>query len=272
VGVLDGKVVVLTGAAAGIGRAVAHRYVAEGARVVAVDVSESVHVLPDELGDSVSSLVADVATWEGNVAAVDLAHRRFGPIDVFVGNAGITDGARALEDIPGDRLADAFGELFGVNVLAPLLGVRAAKDDLIARGGTAILTGSYAGEHAGGGGALYTASKHAVLGLVRQLAYELAPDVRVNGVAPGVAPTRLRGTTALGQGAADSVLDGTREKLPLQQVPEPEDYTGLFTLLASSGAVAMTGTMVTADSGLGIRGIARPGGRVGLSTAGSSDG
>ena len=270
-GVLAEKVVVLTGAAAGIGRAVARRYVAEGARVVAVDLSESVHALADELGAGVAPLAADVASWEGNVAAVELAHRRFGPVDVFVGNAGITDGARALEDIAGGQLADAFGELFGVNVLAPLLGVRAAVDDLITQRGAVILTGSYAGERAGGGGVLYTASKHAALGVVRQLAYELAPDVRVNGVAPGVAPTRLRGTAALGQSAADSVLDGTRENLPLQLVPEPEDYTGVFTLLASSGAAAMTGTMVTADSGLGIRGIARPGGRVGYPTAASTD-
>lgn len=261
-GVLDGKVVVLTGAAAGIGRAVVHRYVAEGARVVAVDLSGSVHDLADELGAAVAALVADVSTWEANVAATQLARDRFGPVDVFVGNAGITDGARAMEELPGEQLAAAFDELFGVNVRAPLLGVRAAVDDLVTTRGTVILTGSYAGRHAGGGGALYTASKHAVLGLVRQLAYELAPDVRVNGVAPGVAPTRLRGTTALGQTRSDSVLDGTRAMLPLQQVPEPEDYTGVFTLLASEAAAAMTGTMVDVDSGLGIRGIARPGGRV----------
>jgi NAD(P)-dependent dehydrogenase (short-subunit alcohol dehydrogenase family) len=271
VGVLDEKVVVLTGAAAGIGRAVARRYVAEGARVVAVDLSASVHDLADELGPAVAPLVADVATWEGNVAAAELARQRFGPVDVFVGNAGITDGARALEDVPGEQLGAAFAELFGVNVLAPMLGVRATVDDLLATGGAVILTGSFAGEHAAGGGALYTASKHAVLGLVRQLAYELAPDVRVNGVAPGVAPTRLRGTTALGQGRSDSVLDGTREMLPLQQVPDPEDYTGVFTLLASTGAAAMTGSMVTVDSGLGIRGIGRPGGRVGLTATTTPD-
>ncbi|MGE0298211.1 SDR family oxidoreductase [Pseudonocardia sp.] len=262
-GVLDGKVVVLTGAAAGIGRAVARRYVAEGARLVAVDRSESVHALTDELGAAVAPFVADVAGWEGNRAAAALARARFGPVDVFVGNAGITDGARPLEDVPGEQLAGAFGELFGVNVLAPLLGVRAVLDDLVATRGAVVLTGSFASEHAAGGGALYTASKHAVLGLVRQLAYELAPDVRVNGVAPGVAPTRLRGTAALGQGSSDAVLDGTREALPLQAVPEPDDYAGLFTLLASPEASAMTGSMVTADSGLGIRGIARPGGRVG---------
>lgn len=263
-GALDEKVVVLTGAAAGIGRSVVRRYVAEGARVVAVDLSPAVRTLTEELGDAVAPLVADVRSWEANVEAVSLAHRRFGPVDVFVGNAGITDGAQPLADIPGERLTPAFTELFGVNVLALLLGTRAALDDLVGTRGSIILTGSFAGGHAAGGGALYTASKHAVLGLVRQLAYELAPDVRVNGVAPGVAPTRLRGTTALGQDATDSVYDGTRAALPLQQIPDPEDYTGLFTLLASAGAAAMTGSMVTADSGLAIRGITRPGGRVGF--------
>lgn len=261
-GRLDGKVAVFTGAAAGIGRAVVTRYVAEGARVVAVDISPAVHELAAELGDAVIGVQADVSGWEGNAAAVEAARQAWGRLDVFVGNAGITDGMVAFEDIPGDGLAKAFTELFAVNVLAPLLGARAAVEELIATRGTIILTGSFASSHAAGGGVLYTASKHAVLGAVRQLAYELAPDVRVNGVAPGVAPTRLRGLSALGQGSTDSVLDGTREALPLQEVPDVDAYSGAFTLLASEESAAMTGSMVTIDSGLGIRGIARPGGRV----------
>ncbi|MGW5383448.1 SDR family NAD(P)-dependent oxidoreductase [Nocardia sp. NPDC003963] len=262
-GALDGQIVVFTGAGAGIGRAVVARYVAEGARVVAVDISEQVLELETELGTAVCPLVADVATWAGNTAAVDAALTTWGQLDVFVANAGITDAARPLEDIPGERLGAAFGELFGVNVLAPLLGVRAALDALLESRGSVIITGSFAGSNAAGGGVLYTASKHAAHGLVRQLAYELAPDIRVNGVAPGVAPTRLRGTAALGQSAADSILDGTREKLPLQEIPSTDAYNSIFTLLASrTDAVAMTGSMVTADSGLSVRGVARPGGRV----------
>ncbi|MFF3574883.1 SDR family NAD(P)-dependent oxidoreductase [Nocardia jiangxiensis] len=262
-GALDGQTVVFTGAGAGIGRAVVRRYVAEGARVVAVDLSEQVLELTDELGDAVRPLVADVSTWAGNTAAVATALDAWGRLDVFVGNAGITDAARPLEDIPGEQLTGAFGELFGVNVLAPLLGARACLDALIESRGSIIITGSFASTNAAGGGVLYTASKHAVHGVIRQLAYELAPDVRVNGVAPGVAPTRLRGTTALGQTAADSVLDGTREALPLQEIPSVDAYSGLFTMLASrTDGQAMTGVLVTADSGLSVRGIARPGGRV----------
>lgn len=261
-GQLDGKVVVLTGSATGIGRAVVTRYVREGARVVAADISERVRELADELGSGVAPVVVDARTWEGNVEAVRVALDSWGRLDVFVGNAALTDGAVALESIPGDRLPAAFDELFGVNVLAPLLGVRAALGPLIDARGAVILTGSFASSNAAGGGALYTASKHAVLGLVRQLAYELAPDVRVNGVAPGVAPTRLRGLAALDQVAMDSVLEGTREVLPTQEVADVDAYCGVFTLLASDESRVMTGSMVTADSGLSIRGISRPGGRV----------
>jgi NAD(P)-dependent dehydrogenase (short-subunit alcohol dehydrogenase family) len=232
--------------------------------VVAVDISdERVFQLRDELGDAVEPIAADVRSWEGNQAAVNRAVEKFGKLDVFVGNAGITDGARMLEDIEGPEIDGAFSELFGVNVLAPLLGARAALPHLVASRGSIILTASFASSNSAGGGVLYTASKHAVLGIVRQLAYEFAPDVRVNGVAPGVAPTRLAGVRSLGQSSLDSVLDGTSAVLPLQEVPTTESYAGVFTLLASpEESGIMTGTVITADSGLGIRGLTKPGGRV----------
>ncbi|PCK22615.1 SDR family oxidoreductase [Rhodococcus qingshengii] len=262
-GALDGKVVVFTGAGAGIGRAAVARYVAEGAKVIGVDISPRVRELADEFPDSVIPIQADISTWAGNVSAVDAARDAWGRVDVFVGNAGITDGMVPLEDIPGADLSQAFEELFAVNVLAPTLGVRAALNDLVESRGCVILTGSFASSNAAGGGVLYTASKHAVLGLVRQLAYELAPDVRVNGIAPGVAATRLRGLSSLGQGTTDAVLDGTERALPLQEIADVDAYAGAFTMLASADGAAMTGSMITVDSGLGIRGIAKPGGRVG---------
>ncbi|MEV7005078.1 SDR family NAD(P)-dependent oxidoreductase [Streptosporangium sp. NPDC051022] len=263
-GALDGKAVILTGAGSGIGRAVVVRYVAEGARVVAVDRNaDNLGELHEELGDAVIPFPADVRSWDDNVRAVETAVSAFGGVDVFVANAGIFDGARALEDIPGEDLTTAAQEIFGVNVIAPMLGVRAAAGELIRARGAVVITGSYASFHAAGGGPLYTASKHAVLGLVRQLAYELAPDVRVNGVAPGVAPTRLGGIDALGQRPAESVLDGTREALPLQEIPSTAAYGGVYTLLANAADSGhITGSMVNADSGLDIRGLAKPGGRV----------
>lgn len=261
-GALAEKVVVFTGCSSGIGRATVERYVAEGARVVAVDVSPKVAELSEAMGQSVIPVVGDVSVWETNAAAAAAAVDAWGQIDVFVGNAGIFDGMAPLEDIPGDRLTTAFQELYAVNVLGPLLGVRACLDQLIARRGAVIITGSFAGANTAGGGILYTSSKHGLHGVVRQLSYELAPDVRVNGVAPGVAATQMKGIGALGQTAGDAVIDGTREVLPLQSIPDFGAYAGVYTLLASDEAAAMTGSIVTVDSGLGIRGIARPGGRV----------
>lgn len=260
---LADKVVVFTGCATGIGRAAVARFVAEGARVVAVDVSPGVATLVDELGDAVIPVQGDVSTWAVNQAAAKAAVEAWGRIDVFVGNAGIFDGMVALESIAGDRLGEALRELYAVNVLGPLLGVRACLDELVAHRGAVIITGSFAGSHTAGGGILYTSSKHALHGAIRQLAYELAPAVRVNGIAPGVAATQMRGVSALGQIAGDAVIDGTREVLPLQEIPDFDAYAAMYVLLASDESAAMTGSIVNVDSGLGIRGIAKPGGRVG---------
>lgn len=260
---LDDKVVVFTGCATGIGRATVQRFVAEGARVVAVDVSPGVHDLAAELGESVRAVQGDVSTWEVNRAAAQAAVDAWARIDVFVGNAGIFDGMTPLEDIAGERLSGAFAELYAVNVLGPMLGVRACLDELVASRGAVIITGSFAGSNTAGGGILYTSSKHALHGVIRQLAYELAPSIRVNGVAPGVAATQMRGISALGQSAADAVIDGTREVLPLGEIPDFDAYAAMYTLLASAESAAMTGSIVTIDSGLGVRGIARPGGRSG---------
>ncbi|GAB7002589.1 3-phenylpropionate-dihydrodiol/cinnamic acid-dihydrodiol dehydrogenase [Nocardioides sp. AN3] len=262
-GALDDKVVVFTGCGAGIGRATLTRFVAEGAKVVAVDILPAVETLPADLGDAVVAVQGDVSDWEVNRRAARTAVETWGRIDVFVGNAGIFDGMAPLEEIEGERLSQAFHELYAVNVLGPLLGVRACADQLIERGGSVIITGSFAGANTGGGGILYTSSKHALHGVIRQLAYELAPTVRVNGVAPGVAATQMRGITSLGQTSGEAVIDGTREVLPLQEVPDFDAYAAMYTLLASDEAAAMTGSIVTIDSGLGIRGIAKPGGRVG---------
>jgi NAD(P)-dependent dehydrogenase (short-subunit alcohol dehydrogenase family) len=204
----------------------------------------------------VHPVVADAASWDGNGAAVGEAVAAHGRLDVFVSAVGIFDGALPTEEIPGESLGPAFDELFAANVKSPLLGVRAALDELTNACGSVILTTSFAGSEAGGGGALYTASKHAVAGLVRQLAHELAPEVRVNGVAPGVIHTSIGGVPALGQERMDAVLSGTERLLPLGHIPEPEDYAGLYVLLGSDEARAVTGAIFSADSGLAVRGLA----------------
>jgi len=114
-----------------------------------------------------------------NRAVVDAAVSRFGHLDCFIANTGFWDFGVTAEDLPSDgRFDRAFDELFALNVKALLAGAKAAIPPLRTTRGSIVMTASNASLHPGGGGPLYTAAKHAVVGLVRQLAYELAPDVR----------------------------------------------------------------------------------------------
>jgi NAD(P)-dependent dehydrogenase (short-subunit alcohol dehydrogenase family) len=261
-GTLDGQSCVVLGGAGGIGAAVVRGYLAEGARVLAVDrAPERVEELASELGAGADliTLAADTTSWAVNCQLVERAVEAFGRLDVLTSCVGIFDQGIPLSQVPGDRLAAAAEESFGVNVTSLLLGVRAALAQLVANRGRVVLTASFASFEPSGGGVLYTAAKHAVVGVVRQLAYELAPDVRVNAVAPGVAATMMAGLTSLDQQPRNAVLQGTENVLPLGRIPDPADYAATYTLLASpTGSAAMTGTVVPVDSGLLIRGLTTP--------------
>ncbi len=260
-GMLAGQGTLVVGAGGGIGAAVVRRYVREGARVMAVDRDrERIARLQDELGRDVVTLVADASGWEASRTMVARAVDAFGGLDVLVCTTGVYDHAVRLVDVAGERLEEAAAESFRINVTSMLCNVRAATAQLAGRGGRIVLTASHASFLPAGGGVLYTAAKHAVAGLVCQLAYELAPRIRVNGVAPGVAPTVMSGLVSLAQEARPSLLPGTEQVLPLGRVPEPDEYGALYALLGSVESGPMTGTIVRADSGLAIRGIARPAG------------
>lgn len=261
-GWLEGDVAVVTGAGSGLGRALVRRFVDEGARVVAVDrAADRVAEVEDAHGAAVAGVVTDITSTEGNAQAVRVALDRFGRLDTFVANAGMFDYGASLLDTPADALARAFDELFAVNVKAYLLGAKAAAPALAEHRGSLLMTASMSSQHAGVGGVVYTASKHAVVGLVRQLAYELAPRVRVNAVSPGFMATDIRGPRALGQGERTPSSVANLEQLatgsvPLGFLPRPEDYTGHYVQLASrANAAATTGVVVACDGGLDVRGL-----------------
>jgi len=261
VGMLENQIAVIVGAGGGIGRAVVARYIREGALVLAVDREPGrLESLKKDLAhDRLHTLAADATTWETSERMVHEAVRRFGGLDVLVSCIGIYDHAIRLVDIPGPKLAAAFDECFRANVGSLLLNIRAAIPQLAARRGRVVVTGSFASYRTSGGGVLYTASKHAVVGLVSQLAFELAPKIRVNGVAPGVAQTVMSGLDALGQNPRDSILPGTEQQLPLAAMPAADAYGAIYALLGSAHeSSTMTGSMVLADSGLLVRGLTAP--------------
>jgi NAD(P)-dependent dehydrogenase (short-subunit alcohol dehydrogenase family) len=182
----------------------------------------------------------------------------FGRLDVFVGNAGVFDKFTPLADFPEEQLSAAFDELFGVNVKGVLFGAKAAFPELAKTGGSILLTASIAGFYSAGGGALYTASKHAVVGIIRQLAVEFAPHVRVNGVAPGGTLTDLRGLATMHEDSSSQfAAPGMAERLaagnPLRMTLMPDDIAGAYVFLASRSASGITGTVVTVDAGSTLR-------------------
>jgi NAD(P)-dependent dehydrogenase (short-subunit alcohol dehydrogenase family) len=259
-GWLDGQVALVTGGGSGIGRAIVARFVEEGARVAMMDrIATRTQELRDAFGDRVVAIAGDVSRLADNKRAVAEAVRAFGRLDIFIANAGIFDGFRKLADIPEEKLADACAELFAVNVTGCLLGAKAAVPELTKTAGCMVFTASVAGLNSGGGGPIYTASKHAVVGLVRELAVELGPEIRVNGVAPGGVATDLRGLAALGNDTSSHWdAPGWDERLkasnPLHIALQPEDLAAAYLFLASrANARGITGTILTVDAGGGLR-------------------
>ena len=263
-GLLDGQVALVTGGGSGIGRAVVARFIEEGAQVGVMErVATRAAQLRNEFGEAVVGITGDVARLADNKRAVAATVHAFGQLDIFVGNAGVFDVYAKLTDLEEEKLSQAFDELFGVNVKGVIFGAKAALPELMKTKGCIVLTASVAGLNSGGGGALYTASKHAVVGLIRQLAVELGPDVRVNGVAPGGTMTDLRGLQSLGNDdrssfAAPGMADRLRAHNPLGIALEPGDIASAYVFLASpSTARGITGSILTVDAGGTLR-VPRP--------------
>lgn len=253
---LDGQRVIVTGAGAGIGLAVVRRFLDEGARVLGVVRKPEDCAALEALG--ASALAGDVSEYETAERTVDAASQLFGGLDCYIANAGLWDFHKRLEKQSPTELAAAYQEIFGANFLGALYGARAAIGALRESKGSMIVTGSNACFRAGGGGALYTASKFALRGLMMQLASEFAPDVRVNGVAPGATDTGISGPSALGQNGKHMNADASRmaaigKYLPLGRVSKPEEHTSLYVLLAARGEASyVTGTMFLSDGGLTV--------------------
>ncbi|MGW1563117.1 SDR family NAD(P)-dependent oxidoreductase [Streptomyces sp. NPDC002144] len=278
-GWLEGEVALITGGGSGIGRAVALRYLTEGASVAVLGRGtaqlEEVVAAAGNLSERVLPLTGDVRSPDDLHRAVDATVKRFGKLDILVPNAGIWDYHRSVTMLDGKELSEAFDEVFGINVKGYVLAVEAAWRELVTTRGSIVMTLSNASFHTDGGGPLYTASKHACLGLLRQFAYELAPKVRVNGVATGGMRTKLRGPESLGlqdrtlaASFAKNEASGQEQQplIPLYDSSvEPEDFTGPYVLLASrANSGTVTGAVIPADGGIAVRGFRSPAGGAGL--------
>jgi meso-butanediol dehydrogenase / (S,S)-butanediol dehydrogenase / diacetyl reductase len=245
--VTTNKVVIVTGAASGIGRAAAQLYTERDYRVVAVDRDEDGLALLAEQID-VTALAGDVADDATNEAAVRLALRRYGRLDAAVLNAGI-GGAGPLES-PG--ALDRFDRVLSVNVRAVASGIRAAVPALRAAGGGAIVaTSSVSGLRGDPGTWAYNATKAAVINLVRGLALDYAVEnIRINAIAPGLTLTAM--TAA--QVAHPTFGPAVTARIPLQRWADPREQAEVIWFLTSPAASYITGTAVSVDGGLSANG------------------
>jgi NAD(P)-dependent dehydrogenase (short-subunit alcohol dehydrogenase family) len=259
-GWLDGRRALVVGAGSGIGRAVVDAFRAEGAQVAVLERDEAKCAALREQVPEVPVVAGDATTQAANEAAVEAAVSSFGGLDVLVSCVGIFDFYRGLADLDAGLIDEAFDEMFSVNVKSHLHSVKAALPELRRSGaGSVVLTESTSAYYPGRGGVLYVSSKFAVRGLVTTLAYELAPEIRVNGVAPGgTLHTDLRGLNALGLN--DRRLDDSpgraaelAGRVPLGVALSGADHAWSYVFLASARSRGITGDVVHPDGGIAVK-------------------
>ena len=247
---LTGKVAVVTGAASGIGLAAARGLVAAGVRTVMVD-RDRAALAPaaNPMGDQVLAVAADV-TEDGSASHyLAQAEARFGPVRLAVLNAGITGPIERTDATP---LA-AFDAVMAVNVRSVWLGLAALLPAMRSAGGSIVATSSTAGLRGAAQLAAYSASKHAVIGLVKSAALEGASDgIRVNAVCPGPVDTGIiaGGEAAFRPGDPDGARRGTAGRIPLGRVGTTADVASLMLFLLSDEAAFATGGAYTIDGGV----------------------
>lgn len=249
------RVVIITGAAAGIGRATARRFAQDGARIAAWDVSEAENALSAELreagGDPVFSRV-DVTDATAVEAAVASVVGRWGRVDVLVNNAGILRDHQLVKWKDGQKLAEMserdFDAVVSVNLKGVFLCTRAVVPHMIQGGGGVILNASsVVGLYGNFGQTNYAASKAGVINLTKTWARELGRyKIRVNAVAPGFIATEMV------QQMPEKVLAKMVEHTPIGRMGQPEDIAEAYFWLASDAAGFVHGTVLSVDGGLVI--------------------
>ncbi|HJM29415.1 MAG: glucose 1-dehydrogenase [Acidimicrobiales bacterium] len=248
VGRLEGKVAIITGGASGIGEGTVRKFIEEGAKCVIADIqSDLANSLAEELGGNTTSFALDVADESQIEACVDFAIETYGKLDIMFNNAGILGSVGPISEIDGD------GWLRTMDVLlnSVFYGIKHAARVMQKQGSGAIInTASTAGVRAGLGPHVYTAAKHAVVGLSQSVATELGRHgIRVNVIAPGGTISGLTARLVTGDhqnlDKASTIIGANN---PLQRAGRPEDIANAVLYLASDEASFTNGAVLVVDA------------------------
>ena len=245
---LEGKVALVTGAARGIGKAIALRFASEGAAIAFTDLAIDDNGRATE--EEIRALGVRVKGYASNAANFDEAHKTveevvkdFGGIDILVNNAGITKDGLML------RMSEAqWDAVIAVNLKSAFNFVHACVPVMMRRrGGSIINMASVVGVHGNAGQANYAASKAGMIALAKSVAQEMGPKgIRANAIAPGFIETAM--TEAL----PDSVREEWKKKIPLRRGGTPDDVADVAVFLASNLSSYVSGQVIQVDGGMNM--------------------
>ncbi|OGX79634.1 3-ketoacyl-ACP reductase [Exiguobacterium sp. SH31] len=243
---LAGKVAIVTGAASGMGKAIAELYAKEGAKVVVSDMNiDGAQQVVENISGEALAIQTDVTSEKALHNLFDETVKTFGRVDILVNNAGIMDGMEPVGEISNER----WEKIFAVNTVSVMKAMRIAVDLFTKQGHGVIVNNISAGGLYGArAGAAYTASKHAVVGLTKNTAFMYADqNIRCNGIAPGAVATNIGSTmTNMSQAGFN------RQQLGMAinpRIGQPEEIAQLALFLGSDESSFVNGQVVAIDGG-----------------------